>query len=270
MQMSVQYDALSGPYEEVRKKTISILERVNVREVVLPFIRGSTVLDLACGSGFYSRAFLRWGATSVIGVDISSGMLDHARALSLDEGSAVEFIEADCSKPQSFPGGPFDIVFGAWYLNYAANGKEMIDMYRNILLNLNPGGRYIGVTPRPTNDPRGFIKQECSVRPLPVASGGLYSSVNRDVEEGVNMHLHSATAAGDLDFDCFWLRRDIWEAAAKEAGFRGKLEWTTTKVPPDFMSNPEKYGEETNGGAHLEELETYERVPHYGILSIEK
>ena len=268
--MSKQYNTLSGPYEEVRKHTISIIERVNVREIVLPIVQGSTVLDLACGSGFYAHAFLRWGAKRVVGVDISSGMLDQARAMCGNQGDVIEFIEADCSTPQSFSGGPFDIVFGAWYLNYAANGKEVVEMYRNVLRNLKPRGRFIGVTPPPTNDPRSFIEQECSTRPLPVASGGLYSSVNRDVEEGVSMHLHSATAAGDLDFDCFWLRKDIWMAAAREAGFQGKLGWTTTKVPPDFMSNPAKYGEETNGGAHHGELETYELVPHYGILSIEK
>lgn len=201
--MSKQYDTLSGPYEEVRKQTISLIERVNVRNAVLPVVQGATVLDLACGSGYYSHAFARWGAKRVVGVDISSGMLEKARALTDDQSGDVDFIEADCSKVITFPGGPFDIVFGAWYLNYAANGKEMIEMYRNILMNLKLGGRYVGVTPPPTDDPHGFIERKGVVRPLPVASGGLYSSVNRDVEEGVDMHLHSDTAAGTLDFDCF-------------------------------------------------------------------
>lgn len=268
--MSKQYDKLSGPYEEVRKQTISLVERVNVRQIVLPTVQGASVLDLACGSGYYSHAFARWGAKKVVGVDISSGMVDKARALTDHQSGDVEFIVADCSKAMSFPGGPFDIVFGAWYLNYAASGKEMVEMYQNILSNLKPDGRYIGVTPPPTDDPRGFIERECIVRPLPIASGGLYSSVNRDVEEGVDMHLHSDTAAGALDFDCFWLRKDVWETAAREAGFKGQMEWSSTKIPEDFMSNPEKYGEKTNGSAADVELDTYDEVPHYGILFIER
>ena len=31
----------------------------------------------------------------------------------------ISFIKADCSLPSVYPGGPFDIVFGAWLLNYA-------------------------------------------------------------------------------------------------------------------------------------------------------
>ena len=268
--MSTQYDTLQGPYDEMRKTTIAHVERVNVRNIVLPFIEGATVLDLACGSGFYSRAFLERGAKKVVGVDISSAMLNQARALSRNHGESIDFIEADCSKAISFPGGPFDLVFGAWFLNYAANRKGMVEMYRNILLNLKSGGRYVGVTPPPTNDPKGTIERECILRPLPIASGGLYSTVNRDVDEGVEMHLHKDTSVGNLDFDCYHLRRDVWEAAAREAGFSGSLTWTTTKIPHDFMANPKKYGEEKNGDAAADELKTYDELPHYGILSIKR
>lgn len=49
--MSTQYNAVQRPYDELRKATISIVERVNVREIVLPIIKGAKVLDLACGTG---------------------------------------------------------------------------------------------------------------------------------------------------------------------------------------------------------------------------
>lgn len=48
------------------------------------------------------------------------------------------------------------------------------------------------------------------------------------------------------------------------------MEWTTTKIPEDFMSNPEKYGEKANGGAADAELKTYDEVPHFGIVVIER
>jgi SAM-dependent methyltransferase len=268
---STQYNSQQAPYDELRKTSIAIIERVNIRSIVLPFIQGANVLDLACGSGFYSHAFLRWGASRVVGVDISSAMLNEARTLGQNSSYKVDLIEADCSKPVAYEGGPFEVVFGAWLLNYASTGKEMAEFWRNIYLNLKPGGHFVGVTPPPTNDPAGFIESECRIRPLPTASGGLYSTVTRHVDEGVDFHLHrSGTLAGDLDFDTYHLRKDVWIAAAREAGFEGQIHWDVTSVPSDFMENPGKYGEENNGGASAEELATYAKLPHYGLIHVKK
>ncbi|KAL9097496.1 MAG: hypothetical protein Q9165_000392 [Trypethelium subeluteriae] len=267
--MSTQYNQVQAPYDELRKTTIAIVERVNIREIVLPLIHDASVLELACGSGHYSRSFLQWGAEKVVAVDVSSVMLQEARTLSGND-DRIQFTEADCSKPMVFEGGPFDLVFGAWFLNYAATGKDMVDMYRNIALNLKDGGRFVAVTPPPTDDPASFVEEERNIRPLPIASGGLFGSINEKVEEGVYYHCHSNTPAGDLDFDCYHLQKSAWEIAAREGGLHGELKWSTTRVPEDFMENPGKYGEERNGGAGIEELETYKVLPHYGLLEIVK
>lgn len=109
---STQYNAVQEPYDELRKGSISIIERVNIRLLVLPFVKDANVLDLACGSGSYSHAFIKWGAKRVLGVDISSGMLNKAKALCDHFGDAdhVDFVEADCSKPTAYEGGPVSIM----------------------------------------------------------------------------------------------------------------------------------------------------------------
>ncbi|KAI9659985.1 MAG: hypothetical protein M1821_001337 [Bathelium mastoideum] len=267
--MTTQYNQIQAPYDELRKTTIAIVERVNIRAIVLPLIQGARVLELACGSGHYSRSFLKWGAKEVVAVDISRSMLQEARRLS-GENDRIHFIEADCSKPVAFEGGPFDIVFGAWLLNYAATGHEMMTMYQNIALNLKDGGHFIGVTPVPTNDPLLFIETEAKVRPLPTASGGLFGTLVKRVDEGAYYHCHSDTPAGDLDFDSYYLKKGTWETAARDGGLHGELKWSTTSIPTDFMENPGKYGEDSNGGAGAPELETYKTLPHYGLLDIVK
>lgn len=267
-EMSTQYDDNQGPYDELRKSTISLVERARVRALVAPFIKDANVLELACGSGFYTRYLLRWGAATVIGVDISSAMIDQARALNKSEHA--EFIVANCDKPTAFPGGPFDLVFGAWFLNYAADKSAMVEMYRNILLNLKPGGHLVAVTPPPTNDPVAYISRECELRPRPTASGGLYTTIKKEVADGLYAHYHANTPAGDLDFDTYHLRKQVWESAAREAGFQGHIEWSVTDVPFDFMNDPNKYGEDSNGGASAEEVETYSDTPHYGLLMLKK
>jgi SAM-dependent methyltransferase len=269
---STQYNAVQEPYDILRQGSITAIERVNIRSIVLPFVKDANVLDLACGSGAYSHKFIEWGASRVLGVDISSAMLEKAKALAqnYNDWDKVEFKEADCSKPIKFEGGPFDIVFGGWFLNYASTGEEMIDFWRNIYLNLKPGGYFVGITPPPSNDPEDHVNAEQRARPWPMASSGLYTTLNKHVDEGVSIHRHADTPVGDLDFDAFHLRKDVYIRAAKEAGFRNEIVWEGTRVPYDFMMSPEKYGEQSNGGASNEELATYAAVPHYGTIHTRK
>ncbi|KAL8897952.1 MAG: hypothetical protein Q9207_006948, partial [Kuettlingeria erythrocarpa] len=174
--MSTQYNTIQAPYDEWRKTSIALIERDNVRSAVSPFITGARVLDLACGSGFYTHKFIEWGAASVVGVDISSAMLEQANRATSD-ASKVKFIEQDCSKAQLIDGGNFDLVFGAWLLNYAETRAQLAEMFRLIAMNLHDGGWFVGVTPPPTNDPAAYVQAERDLRPAPQGSGGGLLSV---------------------------------------------------------------------------------------------
>lgn len=151
--MSTQYDAIQAPYDAIRKSSIALIERANVREAVAPFIKDARVLDLACGTGFYSHHFLKWEASKVVGVDISSTMIEQARAACSHfppNSGAIGFQVADCSNPVPYEEGAFDLAFGAWLLNYAPSGKDMVEMFRNVALNLKDSGHFVAVTPPPT------------------------------------------------------------------------------------------------------------------------
>ncbi|KAL5326058.1 hypothetical protein ACEPPN_007196 [Leptodophora sp. 'Broadleaf-Isolate-01'] len=265
-----QYDTIQGPYDYIRGASIAFIERENIREAVAPFIKGARVLELACGSGFYTYSFLEWGATSVLGVDISSGMLNSAqhqeKAKEYNKGGnpKVSLIQADCSIPTPYPGSPFDIVFGAWLLNYAPDRSSLVKMFANISLNLKPGGHFISVTVPPSSNPIDSINAEINARPMPAGSGYLIYQPIRGVEDGVFFNVHGETPVGDLDFECFHLRREVYESAAREAGLLGELRWGVTEVPERFRKG------DAEGGASLVELESYRTVPNYGVLVITK
>lgn len=272
--MSTQYDTIQAPYDYTRKKSIAIIERENVQTTVAPFIKNARVLELACGSGFYTYTFLQWGASAVVGVDISPAMIAEARRQgsavvasspsSTRSGGSVDFILADCAKPTLYAGGPFDLVFGAWLLNYAPDRAALVDMFRNICLNLRDGGHFVSVTVPPAQDPTASLDAEFDARPPPEGSGGLVYSVVRDVEDGIYFHVHGDTEVGDLDFDCYHLRKDVYEAAAREAGLKGELRWGVTSVPERYLRG------EGPGGASMKELESYQTVPDYGLLVVAK
>jgi SAM-dependent methyltransferase len=255
-----QYDTIQGPYDYIRGASISLIERENVRDTVASFIEKARVLEMACGSGFYTYSFLEWGASSVLGVDISSVMIDEARR----SGKDVSFIQADCSIPKAYDGSPFDVVFGAWLLNYAPNRAGLVNMFRNIAMNLKDGGRFVSITVPPSSNPIDSMNAEGNARPMPAGSGYLVYNHIKNVEDGIYFHVHGDTPVGDLDFDNYHLRKELYEEAAREAGFKGKLEWGVTEVPEKYLKG------EGPGGASLAELETYKTIPNYGVLVIVK
>ena len=203
----------------------------------------------------------------MVGVDISPAMIEQTRAAqsqSLQNGATIDFRLADCSKPVTYEGGPFDVVFGAWLLNCAPDGKGLVDMFRNLALNLKDGGRFVGVTVPPTQDPVAFVENERKARPSELGgSGGLISNVTEVVEDGIIFHVHADTRRGDVDFDCYHLRKEVYETSAREGGFRGKLTWSVTSVPDEFL-------EHRQGGASVGELESYKVTPHFGLLVVAK
>ena len=76
------YDGIADTYTEVRGKSNpkDLFELLNVESVLAPLIHGKRLLELACGSGFYSFDLLSWGAESVVAVDNSPALLSLARS----------------------------------------------------------------------------------------------------------------------------------------------------------------------------------------------
>lgn len=85
-----------------------------------------SVVDLACGTGFYSRLFKRRGATEVCGIDVSGEMVDVARRI---EGA------------DPLGGRRYDIATAVNLLNYSETVDAMTAMCRTIHAAVRPGGR---------------------------------------------------------------------------------------------------------------------------------
>jgi len=72
------YDTIGEKYLLVKEIPTAIAERSNLHAAVSPHVNGARVLDLACGTGYYSKLLLEWGASSVLGVDLSAAMIEVA------------------------------------------------------------------------------------------------------------------------------------------------------------------------------------------------
>ena len=152
---STQYNSISREYDAVNDLPISRILVINVERVIKPHIKGARVLELACGSGFFTQHLLDLGASSIVGVDVSQAMVNAAQTeiSKRPDAAKCKFIVADCSAPFDAEGGEFDLVFAAWLLNYSSDEAQMTSMFENISKHLKPGGRLVTVTPAIGEDP---------------------------------------------------------------------------------------------------------------------
>jgi SAM-dependent methyltransferase len=99
------------------------------------------ILDIGCGTGSMTLALARMAPSgSVLGIDLSSKMLAHARSVAEKEGlTNVSFEQAD-AQVHPFPEHTFDVAvseFGAMFF------ADPVAAFANIRRSLVPGGRLV-------------------------------------------------------------------------------------------------------------------------------
>jgi SAM-dependent methyltransferase len=98
---------------------------------------GARVLDVGCGTGSITRAAARRAAPGlVLGVDLSTAMLDVARSRAADLGN-VEFARAD-AQVHPFPDAAFDVVVSRTGASFFGDPPAA---FANLARATAPGGR---------------------------------------------------------------------------------------------------------------------------------
>jgi SAM-dependent methyltransferase len=106
-------------------------------------VAGKTVLDAACGPGFYTEELLRRGAR-VIGCDQSPTFVDLARERS---GGRADLRVHDLSEPLDWvPDGSVDLVVMALAVHYL---DDQVALLRELCRVLAPGGALVLSTEHP-------------------------------------------------------------------------------------------------------------------------
>ena len=223
--MSTQYDTIGTRYASMKELPAASVEKPSI-SAVLGNIHNLHCLDLACGLGYWTQYLLEDGAASVTGVDISETMTKAAKEASATWAASLRdrnhFITADCSQPTDIPGGPFDLVFAGWFLNYAGSYEEQLGMWRNIYHNLKPGGRFIGITVNvhqahdtPIDDRYGILTE-------PIAK----------VRDGHKIRLTAYTHPERVVFENYHLSKEVHERGAATSGLVD-LKWNGHVLPDD-------------------------------------
>ena len=252
MAVSTQYDTIGKSYDGMKQMLAAQAECPSA-EKQLGSLVGMRVLDLACGTGRWTRHLASLGAAEVTGVDISHTMIE-AACHGYGHTDNVVYHVGDCTKPLTdSEGAPlydrqFDLVFAAWLLNYAANGSEMDNMWRTISSALRPGGRFVGVVPNydiDWADPNALPK-EYHFENTKVAS------VNEGQwDEGIKVRM-KALVEPPVEFEAYALSKHVVEETAKRAGMKD-VNWHEPVYPDDDQ--------------HRELWDLYSKTPYFKILT---
>ncbi len=145
-----EYDKIAEKYskkdEDRRAKKYSLTPTFFK---LLGNLKGKTVLDLACGSGYFTRLIKEKGASEVIGVDISEQMIKLAEQKEKHNPLGIKYLIYDVLKLPKL--GEFDIVVGSLLLHYSKTKEEIKKMCENIYKNLKPGGKFVALNNNPDN-----------------------------------------------------------------------------------------------------------------------
>jgi SAM-dependent methyltransferase len=101
-----------------------------VLQSMLPDMSGRRVVDLGCGFGWFSRWAHESGAASVLGIDVSTKMLERARA---DTAStAIRYLCADLDDVELDPDST-DLVFSSLTLHYVHDLSRVLSLVAEAL-----------------------------------------------------------------------------------------------------------------------------------------
>lgn len=225
--MTELYDSIGSVYEQYKTQaTLPITEEFTLFKILGNF-QGQTILDLACGTGYYSRLFREQGAAKVLGVDISQEMVKFAWEQEQENPIGNEYQVCDVTKLPKL--GNFDLATAIYLLNYAENKEQLLKMFSNIRNNLVENGRLVAITVNPdySLEKSNTTKYGFKVLSQEFISEGFYSEGEFQTQPPSVIKYYG------------W-SRDTYEWAAKEAGLKN-FSWHSLEIPQSAI---EKYGQD--------------------------
>lgn len=170
-------------------------------------VRGQSVLELACGTGHYTRVLLRRGAR-VLGVDLSEDMVRIAREHEAQRPLGARYLVQDVATMQLQES--FDLVLAVYLLHYAPSREHLASMCRAIARHLKPGGRFVTyqLNPDCSREPDYYLPYGLRIRMPSHPEDGSPFTFNARVGEEV----------WTPDITAHWWSWDALEGALREAG----------------------------------------------------
>ena len=190
-----------------------------VLDLVLPLLPCGALLDAGCGDGLYLEA-IGARATRLVGTDISSRILETARATAARSGIEPELVQANVES-LPFPDGSFDVVLCTQVIEHLLAPGDGV---RELARVLRPGGTLVLTT----DSSRNFVTRALNA-PHDAAVALLRLRGRR-----LKVHFPHATFAPD---EVVQLVKDAGLRPQRVETFRFHLEWPFDRPALQQMLN---------------------------------
>ncbi|OZM74469.1 SAM-dependent methyltransferase [Amycolatopsis antarctica] len=222
-----QYDVIGELYERTKALPVCRAETATLMSA-LPSLAGRSVLDVACGTGYYPRLFKRAGAGRVTGVDSSRVMISYASRVEEHDPLGISYEVSDAATLPRY--GEFDVVTAVWLLGYAEGETALDGMLTNLRANLAEGGTFAALVPNPEIDWDGL-----GILPR-------YGIAAQRTRDSKGRQGYAVRVEGDppFEFEGYTWPPGVIESAMKRAGFTGVLRHDP--VVPEPSDHPHDTG----------------------------
>jgi 2-polyprenyl-3-methyl-5-hydroxy-6-metoxy-1,4-benzoquinol methylase len=215
--MPTDYNSIASQYKKAKfQPWRRFIEHYTFFEL-LGDLKGKTVLDLACGEGFFTRFLKQAGASRVVGVDISQGMIQLAREEENRRPLGIEYLVHDVTTLHLQE--KFDVVTAAYLLNYARTPEELLAMGLAVAESLKPGSRFVTVNNNP------------GVETFEGRKYGFRKSFSGDLQEGTPIAWTIFLEEGSLEIINYHLDVATHGEILGQAGLRD-LHWHGPRLAP--------------------------------------
>jgi ubiquinone/menaquinone biosynthesis C-methylase UbiE len=215
--MTTDYDPIAEQYQRSKQQLWRTCVECHTLLDLVGDPRGQSVLDIACGEGFYTRLLRQRGAAQVMGIDLSQSMIELAQRQEAAHRLGIEYVVGDA---RALPAAHHDLAVAAYLLNYAQTRDELQAMCDAIGRSLKPGGRFITVNCNPAlhfpSAPR-YRKY------------GFETTVLGAWREGAPIRWTFYLSDGPFDIENYYLDVAIHEAAFRRAGFTS-IRWHAPRI----------------------------------------
>ena len=228
-----QYDEVASRFEEGMAR-MAVYHRHCQDPVIfrtLGNIRGKSLLDLACGNGYYTRRFsTELGANPVIGVDLSPMLIEQAEAAEQRKPLGIEYHIGDVTKLEL--ARRFDVVTAIHLLHYLPNGEAVEAALHRIHALLQPKCTFVTMIANPEFDLARHDPEDSKQK------FGYYFSDAQDGNGGLlRFHPGGFEKERELTFELRRWERSFLDDVARRVGFAP--EWHDPFISAEGIA---KYG----------------------------
>ena len=121
--MTTDYDSIAEQYKRSKQQPWRTHIEAFSLLTLIGDPAGQSVMDVACGEGFYTRMLRQKGASKVTGADLSEGTIGLARKEEAEYQQGIDYLVGDARRLA--PSHKCDIVVAAYLLNYSLNRGEL-------------------------------------------------------------------------------------------------------------------------------------------------